>query len=272
MTSNRWRAALWIEVALVVAVLAYHAFHVATQRLTHEFEALTAALTIFALLNATRFVGARGAALFFVVATVMGYGFEWVGVHHGVPFGPYHYTDVFGTRISGVPLVVPFAWFVVLWLTYVVTNLMLFSRPVAGGRPSRVVWLCAVGALVTIAYDLAADPFFTQRVGAWKMERQGSYFGEEHQAFWAWGLVSFSAILVIRLTMRLVRDDHAAPGTGRLAAALPVAAYAGWALFFSFAGEPHGTRLVASIAMGIPVVVAITGLVRWDPVNDARWD
>lgn len=43
-----------------------------------------------------------------------GWAIEWVGVHTGYPFGPYHYGQTLGLSIDGIPLLIGLNWWLLL--------------------------------------------------------------------------------------------------------------------------------------------------------------
>ncbi len=73
---------------------------------------------------------------------------ETVGVHTGWPFGRYAYGSALGTRLYGVPVVVPMVWAMMTYPAYVL------ARRHHRGRARTVV----LAALVLAAWDLFIDP------------------------------------------------------------------------------------------------------------------
>ena len=55
---------------------------------SYAFVTMTVVLTAACLANAWYVLGRRGALTFFGLATVLGYIFEYLGVHQGFLFGP----------------------------------------------------------------------------------------------------------------------------------------------------------------------------------------
>lgn len=229
---------------------------------SYAFVAMTVVMTVGCLANALYVLGRRGALTFFGMAVLLGYTFEYFGVHKGFLFGPYYYTDLFGFQLGGVPLIVPLSWFVVIYMSYAIACLMRGPSAAAADSLKTIVWVSLVGGFVTSAYDLALDPFMTLTIKAWVMETPGAYFQEQMRGFAAWGLVSFTVTFPFQL---IFRRQHEQAGkvwwqVPRHVAALPVVVYAIWALFFSALGEPAGIRIIAAIAMGIPVLAAFGNL------------
>ena len=84
-----------------------------------------------------------------------GLAIEAIGWRTGFPFGNYRYTNVFGWRILGVPVVVVLAWAMFGWLA------LLCAQRVGGGALGALI-----GGAVLLAWDLFLDPQMV-RAGGW---------------------------------------------------------------------------------------------------------
>jgi uncharacterized membrane protein len=91
--------------------------------------------------------GGRGLACC-LAAGAIGLVAEVVGVHSGVPFGHYAYTDSLGPAIAGAPAVVGLAWTMMAWPAAVVARLL------AASTAARVL----IGAWALATWDLFLDP------------------------------------------------------------------------------------------------------------------
>lgn len=247
--------------ALLVASAGLHVYHSLTG-VQQFWIGVTLVMTAFSLLSSHMLLGARATAAFFATGVTLGLFFEMLSVRTGFPFGPYYYTDVFGPGLLGVPYIIPLAWYVIVYLGYIVANLMIERQPVVDTSVRGAVWLSLLGAGVVTAYDLAADPFMVQTIKAWVMINPGDYFGEQLRGFAGWTLVSFLIAIIVRLSHRTIPLRAPGPIT-TMAAAYPLIAYGLWWLFFSTLAEPRGIRVVAAYAMGIPTLAAVTGLWYW---------
>jgi putative membrane protein len=258
---NRERALLVLLGALLAASVVLHVHHLLTGSQTFWI-GVTLLMTAFCLVSSVLLLGGAGTAVFFLVGIALGLFFEATSIQTGFPFGRYYYTPLFGPGLLHVPFIIPLAWYVIVYLGYVMANLMIEHAPVAGGGVARALWLSLVGAGIVTAYDLAADPFMVRKIGAWVMIEPGDYFGEQLRGFAGWTLVSFLIAAAARLGHRQIDARPALPITV-LSAAYPVLAYAIWWLFFSVAGYPRGTRVIAVYAMGVPTLAAVSGLMAW---------
>jgi uncharacterized membrane protein len=93
-------------------------------------------------------------ALVVVVAVLI----EALGLATGVPYGAYVYSDALGPTLLGVPFLVPLAWLLMAWPSWV-----LAARLAPRSRPIRVL----VAAYVFAAWDVVLDPQMVQ-AGYWR--------------------------------------------------------------------------------------------------------
>ena len=251
--------------ALLSASAALHVYHSLTG-VQQFWIGVTLLMAAFSIVSSLMLLGRQATAAFVVTGVTLGLLFEALSVRTGFPFGPYYYTEVFGPGILGVPFIIPLAWYVIVYLGYMVTNLMLFRQPVVTTGTAGAVWLSLIGALVVTAYDLAADPFMVQTIKAWVMINHGDYFGEQLRGFAGWTLVSFLIGVIVRISHRSLPIRPPRPIT-TMAAAYPLLAYGLWWVFFTTLATPRGIRVVAAFAMGIPTLAAATGLWFWRQSN-----
>ena len=115
-----------------------------------------------------------------------GYLSEILGVHTGVPFGAYAYTQVLSPSLFSVPVVMIAAWLILL--AYIQEMLRGFSLP----RWAHVV----VAALWMTAIDLIIDPLAAGPLNYWAWEHPGWYYGIPVSNFLGWLIVSLIAFAV----------------------------------------------------------------------------
>jgi putative membrane protein len=179
---------------------------------------------------------------------------------------------VLGPRLGDVPVVIPLMWFALTYVAYVIANLIVWQAPSDGGAPPlQAAVMSLLAAMIVTAYDLGADPYMVYVLKAWIMaKKDGWWFGETLQGFVGWMLVSFVIVYGFR---RWTRDEppRALLPVTRLHALVPLLVYGGNMLFQAFLGYPVETRTVAVFAMGIPLLTALCGFVRWHhPVHAAE--
>jgi len=83
---------------------------------------------------------------------------EALGLSTGFPYGRYTYSDALGPTLLGVPFLVPLAWLLMAWPSWV-----LAARLAPRSRPARVL----VAAYVFAAWDVVLDPQLVQ-AGYWR--------------------------------------------------------------------------------------------------------
>lgn len=103
--------------------------------------------------------GAPTAVGLLVLVTATAVAFEAVGLATGVPYGEYTYSEALGPTLLGVPFLVPLAWLMMAWPSW------LLADRLTRRRPSRI----AVATGVFAAWDVVLDPQMVQ-AGYWTWE------------------------------------------------------------------------------------------------------
>jgi putative membrane protein len=108
------------------------------------------------VVHATVSRGARTGAGVLLVTAATAVVFESVGLATGFPYGQYTYSDDLGPTLLGVPFLVPLAWLMMAWPSW------LLAHRLTHGRAARV----GVAAAVFAAWDVVLDPQMVQ-AGYW---------------------------------------------------------------------------------------------------------
>lgn len=221
---------------------------------------LTLLLMIFSLLHARYLLGWRHTLLFFALSTVISLIYEEVGVGTGLIFGPYHYTDVLGMKLGLVPILIPIAWFAMIYPSYVIANLITDGQPSGSrGGLARIAWVSLLSAMVMTAWDLLIDPILSHpNVHAWVWDRLGSYFGIPIHNYLGWMLTTFTVYLVYRIFERRSAPQPVGAITNWIAA-LAIIAYGSMMLGNMLTG-PAALIVIGPFAMGLPIVFALDRL------------
>jgi putative membrane protein len=114
-----------------------------------------------------------------LLVPVLGWTAEFIGSRTGIPFGKYHYTPVLQPQIHRVPVVIPFAWLMMLPPAWAVAQ---WIAP--GAHP--VVNAVIAGAAFT-AWDVYLDPHLV-RWRFWEWDEPGVYEGIPLKNFFGWFL------------------------------------------------------------------------------------
>ncbi|MGY1679441.1 carotenoid biosynthesis protein [Geodermatophilus sp. SYSU D01176] len=102
--------------------------------------------------------GARTGAGVLLVTAATAVVFESVGLATGFPYGEYTYSDDLGPTLLGVPFLVPLAWLMMAWPSW------LLARRLTQGR--RRATRVGVAAAVFAGWDVVLDPQMVQ-AGYW---------------------------------------------------------------------------------------------------------
>jgi bisanhydrobacterioruberin hydratase len=169
--------------------------------------------------------GARRPVL--IIAGVLGFTAEWIGLRTGQLFGDYRYTNVLAPALLDVPLVMVSAWLV---LVAYVDDLLLAGR---AGRLARVVG----GAAILTAIDLIIDPLAAGPLGYWMWLHGGIYYDVPLHNFAGWFIVGAMILSLVQLV------PARAPSSSTLWTGLSIV------LFF--------TVLAAANGMVVPALVGL---------------
>lgn len=257
---SRWRSReFWHTSAIVVVfsfLVAYTLMSAGIKGQQPSLIGVSILFTVFGLLQAGFAMGYKRALVFFGLCTVL----SWLAESHSIAsgnVGAYYYTPVLGFKLGQVPAVIPLSWFMMMYPSYVIANLVIDQKPYAEKSTiGRALWLSAVSAIVLTAWDLSLDPYMAGVVKAWIWVDGGPYFGVPLANYFGWLQVTFGINLLYRLIERTIPLKPVANDVKWWITALPVAIYAlNWLSYLAI-GEPPAARLIAVFAMGIPVLMA----------------
>lgn len=128
----------------------------------------------FYLLTSYSELGGRRTLYFLAASAAISYTFEFLGVHYGLPFGKYYYTEGLGLKAFGVPVYIPLLW----------ASLGFYSLAATGSY--------VIASLAMVAMDLAFDPFLTLKGHLWVWQTRGPYYGVPVTNFVGWFVVSMT--------------------------------------------------------------------------------
>jgi len=157
----------------------------------------TAALSLATLFTISLLDGRRAALVFMFTTLAISWAAEAMGLQGNWLFGGayiYH-ADVQLLLPGGVPVFIPFAWFVLSGLPVMLLRSLKTTRPDGSIDGRWLVWKSALGAWGVMACDLALDPIAVS-AGLWSWEYPGAYFGIPLLNFTGWWVVAFVIFLV----------------------------------------------------------------------------
>jgi uncharacterized membrane protein len=195
--------------------------------------------------------------MFFATALIT-CSFEQAGVATGVIYGAYHYSGMLGAKLGAVPVLIPLAWFMMMYPSYLVATLIVDGRILPQRTDlARLLTRALVAAMVMTAWDAVIDPGMS-KAGYWTWEHGGSYFGVPRQNFVGWVATTFVVYTAFGLIQRRLRPDI--QQTHDWFGLLPIIAYASVTLTQVANQEIGPSSVIALFAMGFPVLISF---VRW---------
>jgi len=164
-----------------------------------------------------------------IVAFLLGFAVEWIGLATGWPFGAYVYTGAWWPALPGpggaFPLLLPFAWLLVAGASYAL------ARNWFSGLAAALV-----GGLLAALFDLALlEPVMVQRLGFWRWLQPGPLpGGAPWSNFFAWwATAALAGYVFTRWDLAPRRENATAAGV-----LAPFALFLLWLLWLGPAGPP----------------------------------
>jgi len=214
-------------------------------------------MLIFSLFHAWYMIGWKKTLLFFVITAGVSWGYEQVGVETGLIYGDYYYTDYLGYKMGHVPIIIPLAWFMMIYPSYIIANMIFSKKPLLHqNKISQIIVLSLLSAIVMTAWDFVVDPYLSgPTVNAWVWEKGGAYFGIPIHNFLGWILTTFSIYLIYRIfESKTTPVENKIPNYSVI---LPVLAYGLMLVANLIPEEPPELQIIGPIIMGIPIIIAI---------------
>lgn len=280
---GRIPAAVWLILTILTIVVFYvgirtGGFNMPLERI--PWDILVPSAAAVCLGHSILLLGRKRAFTLFGMAVLISFCFEYVGESTGLIFGDYFYTHVLGDKAFGrIPYLIPLAWYMMFYPSYIITNLIAEGGPVARRTGIvQIIWLSILSAMVMTAWDLTMDPVMSYHpclnsdlncltpqldpgeVGhpAWVWIEPGPHFGVPLLNFRGWLIASFTVFFAYRLVERKLPLEPAAGMNSRLMISIPVGIYAGMAIIDTWLGYPEieDVHLISPFVMGIPAFFA----------------
>lgn len=238
-----------LAVLLVLTAIAYPlASGAGRDAVTWTIVVLGAALS---MVHAGLSRGVRVAMGVFLLVAGAAVAFEAVGLATGFPYGRYEYGAALGPTLLGVPFLVPLAWLMMAWPSWVLAERLARQR----GAVIRVLTATAVFA----GWDVVLDPQLVQ-AGYWTwLHPEPGLPGIPAVPLTNLGGWLVAGTVVMTLLDRLVARTSV-PGAPRIGDAAPLLAI-GWMTLGGALAHAGWLGLPGSAAWGaglaVPVVVAL---------------
>ncbi|HEY1947067.1 MAG TPA: carotenoid biosynthesis protein [Bryobacteraceae bacterium] len=214
----------------------------------------TLVFVLFAVVHCAACAGWKRMGLFFALTAVVSYLLEEIGVRTGWIYGPYHYSDMLGLKLGHVPVLIPLAWFMMIYPSWVVARAVL--KGVEAHSVGGLAALALVAAMVMTAWDTVMDPGMAA-AGNWTWEQGGEYFGVPFQNYFGWILTTFW----IYMGAGLLLEKWAAKAKNSFAV-MPVVVYGVYGLSYTTPRHIAELQLIAVFTMVMPALVALIQMVH----------
>jgi uncharacterized membrane protein len=249
---DRWiRAATWLLFAAII-------YLIFTEAVGHWIRlpglgniGFTLVFVLFSLVHCVACNGWRKTAVFFILAAVVSYALEEIGVRTGWIYGAYHYSNMLGPKLGHVPILIPLAWFMMIYASWEVARGLLRGVDIYSARGMAAQAI--VAAMVMTAWDTVMDPGMAA-AGNWIWEQGGGYFGVPLQNYFGWLLTTFLVYLAagwLWSRARVIADAR------DKFTAMPIIVYAFYGVSYTMPRRIPALQVVALFAMVMPASVAL---------------
>ena len=158
---------------------------------------------ILALLHSIWTLSVSRSVFFILLVFIASFLFEYFGLKNGNIFGGEYIYSFQGAYLLSVPVVVLLYWWVFIYMSYSISNSLLYWR--YKNKPAKarnslysMPLLILSNIFVVVAIDLFMDPLKV-RIGDWSWVNPGLYFGIPLGNFFGWGVLTFIVITIFRL-------------------------------------------------------------------------
>ena len=119
-------------------------------------------LTMFFLISKSQTKLSKEYLIFFVSAFTIGISTEMIGVNTGLLFGHYQYGNVLGPKLYGVPVLIGFNWFIIVFCAGCFFNQMVVKlvQKYNYHITERILAIAVVigGAAIATCFDVILEP------------------------------------------------------------------------------------------------------------------
>ncbi len=237
-------------------------------------------MMLFSVFHAAYVLGWRHTLLFFGITVAVSWSYEHVGVETGLIYGAYHYTDALGLKLGHVPIIIPIAWFMMIYPSYIIANLIAGGRQkvmmIRGNKSNsnnnysnngttllQILGLSFLSAVIMTAWDLVVDPYLSgpaERVWIW--EDSGQYFGVPLHNFGGWLLTTFTIYFLFQLLSERKFQVSSSRPLSTPIILLPLIGYGAMMVTNIIPGEPPELRIIGPVVMGVPLAIAVSRLLK----------
>jgi uncharacterized membrane protein len=237
-------------------------------------------MMLFSVFHAAYVLGWRHTLLFFGITVAVSWSYEHVGVETGLIYGAYYYTDALGPKLGHVPIIIPIAWFMMIYPSYIIANLIAGGRQkvmmIRGNKSNsnnnysnnrttllQILGLSFLSAVIMTAWDLVVDPYLSGSAErAWIWEDSGQYFGVPLHNFGGWLLTTFTIYFLFQLLSERKFQVSPSRSLSTPIILLPLIGYGAMMVTNIIPGEPPELRIIGPVVMGVPLAIAVSRLLK----------
>lgn len=228
----------------------------------------TIVFTLFSISHSTSAIGWKRTFAFFITSAFISWIYEEIGVRTGLIYGSYVYSDMLGPKLGNVPIVVPLAWFMMIYPSWLIAGTLL-------GSFSKVeIWKAIltrsfVAAVVMTMWDVVMEPSMAAR-GNWIWLDRGSYFGVPMQNFVGWILTTFTVYLVTELIFLRSKDDTK-NNSSLVFLSLPIIVYTVYSIIYMGPRFPESVNPLRIVTFFTMTFAGLLSLIRLLLNKDAAY-
>ncbi len=153
---------------------------------------VTICMFVYIIIHAVLKLGWKKFVIFIFITAVISALFEGFKIASGFLV----YSELMGTKVLGVPSMLPFWFFILIYSAYVSTNLIFnnFYR----NKISSIIFLAFSDSVILTSWFTVEEPI-NRVLGTWKWNTIGGYFNSPEIIFFYWMLNAFIISVLYRL-------------------------------------------------------------------------
>jgi uncharacterized membrane protein len=215
----------------------------------------TLIFTLFSTFHASSVYGWRKGVIFLLICAAVSWCYEEAGVATGLVYGHYHYGSMLGPKLGEVPLLIPLAWFMMVYPSWIIAHVLMQG---SGDPTSLPGGICRalIASTVMTSWDVVMDPGNAQ-AGLWTWEEGGPYFGVPFRNFFGWMLTTSTVYIIMMFVCRRAKTSSQHPIQPKMYMALPVILYGFVAFDKAFLATLPELHIVAVFGMCFISVLAL---------------
>jgi len=155
-------------------------------------------LGIFVFAHGIIHFGIKKLLILMGLGIIVSFFYEVLSIATGFPYGLFHYTEVFGPKLMGFPILVMLAYGLVAYVFWAVAESLVsnYSNKLKG---ANIVLIPLIASALLTSWDYVLDPIFATINKAYIWNAPGSYFGIPFTNFIGWYLATYTIFQIFAL-------------------------------------------------------------------------